>query len=95
MLCVEQHLWYAGAVPEGVVQAGSPQLPGDGTEGERAPATEAQHAQREPMLASQHSLNDNQQKLVDTREAMQQSHPDAVGTMHRKLLETVARICCY
>ena len=45
-----------------------------------AAVIQAQHAQREAMLVSQDSLNDSRERLLDVREAMQQSHQVATGT---------------
>ena len=59
-----------------------------GTEGKSVSVTEAateaallqaQHAQHEAMLVSQDSLNDSCERLLDVREAMQQSHQVAPG----------------
>ena len=59
-----------------VAVEGSDALSDAGTDGESASVTnaavmQAQHAQREAMLASQDSLNDSRKRLLDVREALQ------------------------
>ena len=82
-MCAEQHLWYAAAAPGGAAKAENT-LSETGTEGNSAAVTEAavmqaQHAQREAMLASQDSLNGSRDRLLDVREALQQFREVATG----------------
>lgn len=76
----------AGDTPEGAAEAANASSEAT-TAGETASGTEvalaqAQNVQHEAMLAGEASLNAGRDRLLDVRDAMQQSHQDAHGMQH-------------
>ena len=85
----------AGDTLEGAAEAASEATTGEDASGTEAALVQAQHAQHEAMLAGEASLNASRDRLLDVREAMQQSHQDAHGMQHpSRKQHCVACSCC-